>query len=510
MLIPAIVAGVGTLIPIAYLVLRAFDADLATVQRLVLRERTWTLMVNTVALTAGVLALSTLMAVPLAWLTVRSDLRWKRFVTILAVVPLAIPGYVVAYALISLGGTNGFLSQLLGTVVPRPSGYWGAVAALSLYTYPYLFLNVRAALLGLDPSLEESARSLGHGGRAVVRRVVLPQLRPALLAGWLVIALYVLGDFGVVALMRFEAFSYAIYLQYSSAFDRTYAALLSLILLAITLLIVAAEGRLLGKRRYARTGSGSQRAVVVTRLKHWSPLAYGYVVVVLVAALGLPFVVLGSWMVLAPPSLAAWQAVAEAFLRTASVAVPAALITALAAMPIGYLAARVRLRGSRLIERLAYLGYAIPPVSLALALVFFSLRSVPWLYQTLTILIVAYVISFLALAIGPIRSALMQVPPRLEEAARSLGRRPFVAFFQTTFPLIRRPVVAGTALVLLVAMKELPLTFLLAPTGFTTLAVRVFTRTSEGMMAEAAPFALAIVLFSSLFVGLLVSYEGKR
>ncbi len=510
MLIPAIVAGIGTLIPIVYLVLRAFDADLATVQRLVLRERTWTLMVNTVALTAGVLVLSTVMAVPLAWLTVRSDLRWKRLITILAVVPLAIPGYVVAYSLISLGGANGFLSTLLGTVVPRPSGYWGAVAALTLYTYPYLFLNVRAALLGLDPSLEESARSLGHGGRAVVWRVILPQMRPALLAGWLVIALYVLGDFGVVALMRFEAYSYAIYLQYSSAFDRTYAAWLSLILLALTLAIVATEGRLLGKRKYARTGSGSQRAVVMTRLRRWSPLAYGYVALVMLSALGLPFLVLASWMVLAPPSAEAWLSVLEAFLRTASVAVPAAIITALAAMPIAYLAARVRIPGSQLIERLAYLGYAIPPVSLALAMVFFSLRSVPWLYQTMAILIVAYVISFLALAIGPIRSALMQVPPRLEEAARSLGRRPFVAFFQTTFPLIRRPVVAGTALVLMVAMKELPLTFLLAPTGFTTLSVRVFTRTSEGMMAEAAPFALAIVLFSSLFVGLLVSYEGRR
>jgi iron(III) transport system permease protein len=509
-LIPAIVAGIGTLVPIAYLVLRAFEADAATVARLVLRERTWTLMVNTLALAAGVMVIATLMAVPLAWLTVRSDLRWKRLITILAVVPLAIPGYVVAYALISLGGANGFLSTLLGTVVPRPSGYWGAVAALSLYTYPYLFLNVRAALLGLDPSLEESARSLGHGGRAVVWRVILPQMRPALLAGWLIIALYVLGDFGVVALMRFEAYSYAIYLQYASAFDRTYAAWLSLILLALALAIVAAEGRLLGSRTYARTGSGSQRAVVTTRLRRWSPLAYGYVALVMLSALGLPFLVLGSWMVLAPPSADAWRSVLEAFVRTASVAVPAALVTALAAMPIAYMAARVRLPGSRWIDRLAYLGYAIPPVTLALAMVFFSLRSVPWLYQTTAILVAAYVISFLALAIGPIRSSLMQVPPRLEEAARSLGRRPFAAFFQTTFPLIRKPVVAGTALVLMVAMKELPLTFLLAPTGFTTLAVRVFTRTSEGMMAEAAPFALAIVLFSSLFVGLLVSYEGRR
>jgi iron(III) transport system permease protein len=142
--------------------------------------------------------------------------------------------------------------------------------------------------------------------------------------------------------------------------------------------------------------------------------------------------------------------------------------------------------------------------------VFFSLRSVPWLYQTTTLLVGAYVISFLALAIGPIRSALLQVPFRLEEAARSLGRRPFAAFFQTVFPIVRRPVLAATALVLMVAMKELPLTYLLAPTGYTTLAVRVFTRTSEAMLAEAAPFALAIVAFSSLFVGLLISYEGRR
>lgn len=510
MLIPASLAGIGTLVPLVYLLLRAFEADPATIQRLVLRPRTWTLLVNTVALTGGVMLLTTLMAVPLAWLLVRSDLRWRRLTTVLAVAPLAVPGYVVAYALISLGGNQGFLTQLLGFPVPRPSGYWGAVTALSLYTYPYLFLNVRAALLGLDPSLEESARSLGYGSRAVFRTVILPQLRPALLAGWLVIALYVLGDFGVVALMRFEAFSYAIYLQYASAFDRTYAAWLSLILLAMTLAIVGTEGRLLGKRRYARIGGGSQRAVVVTRLGRWAPLAHAYAGLVVLAAIGLPALVLGSWMVLAPPSAAAWRSVGEAFVRTASIAAPAALLTAAAGMSVAYLATRVQLRGSRLIERLAYLGYAIPPVSLALALVFFSLRSVPWLYQTTALLIGAYVISFLALAIGPMRSALLQVPARIEEAARSLGRRPFHAFFQTTFPVIRKPAVAGTALVLMVAMKELPLTYLLAPTGFHTLAVRVFSRTSEGMLAEAAPFAAAIVAFSSLFVGLLISYEGRR
>lgn len=509
-LIPASLAGLATVVPLVYLLLRAFEADPATIVRLVWRERTVTLLFNTVALTVGVMVLTSVLAVPLAWLVVRSDLRWKRLWTTLAVVPLAIPGYVVAYALISLGGNQGFLTQLLGGVVARPSGYWGALVALSLYTYPYLFLNVRAALLGLDPSLEESARSLGYNNREILRAVILPQLRPALLSGYLVIALYVLGDFGVVALMRFEAFSYAIYVQYASAFDRTYAAWLSLMLLALTLGIVISEGRLLGGRRFARIGSGSQRALVVTNLRGWASLAYGYSALVVLLAVGLPLLVLSSWLLLAPPSASAWWAVLQSFARTALVAAPAALITAAAAMSVAYLATRVTLRFSRVIERLAYLGYAIPPVSLALALVFFSLRSLPWLYQSVWLLMGAYVISFMALAVGPIRSALLQLPARLEEAARSLGRKPIAAFFQSTFPTIRSSVFAGTALVLMVAMKELPLTYLLAPTGYHTLAVRVFSRTSEGMLAEAAPFALAIVLFSSLFVGLLIRYEGRH
>jgi iron(III) transport system permease protein len=281
-------------------------------------------------------------------------------------------------------------------------------------------------------------------------------------------------------------------------------------LLALTLGIVATEARLLGRRRYARIGGGAQRAVVVTRLGRWAVLAHLYVAIVVLASLGLPAVVLAYWMMLSPPDLAAWHAVGVAFVRTASVAVPTALLATALAIPVAYLSARVRMRGGRLIERLAYLGYAIPPVSLALAMVFFSLRSAPWLYQTVTLLVAAYVVSFLALAIGPVRSALMQVPVRLEEAATSLGRIRFVAFWQVVFPVIRRPVIAATALVLMVTMKELPITFLLGPTGFTTLAVSVFSRTSEAMMAAAAPYALAIVLFSSLFVGLLVSYEGRR
>ncbi|HZJ09233.1 MAG TPA: ABC transporter permease subunit, partial [Trueperaceae bacterium] len=224
-----------------------------------LRPRTADLIRNTVSLAVLVLVIGTAIAVPLAWLVVRTDIRGRRLITWLAVTPLAVPGYVMAYSLLGLGGYQGVLAQLFDVVVARPSGLAGAAAALTLYTYPYIFLNVRSALSGLDPGLEESGRSLGLTYRQVIGRVVLPQLRPALLAGWLVVSLYVLGDFGAVALMRFETFSFAIYLQYTAAFDRSYAAILALMLLSFTTVLVVLEVRLLGHRRYARVGSGAAR-----------------------------------------------------------------------------------------------------------------------------------------------------------------------------------------------------------------------------------------------------------
>jgi iron(III) transport system permease protein len=505
-----VLVGTATLLPLVYLVVRALELDVPTFVELATRSRNLRLLGNTAALAGLVLTGGTLIAVPLAWLVTRTDMRGRGLVTWLAVTPLAVPGYVMAYALLGLGGYQGVMMRLFDVLVPRPSGLWGAAAALTLYTFPYIFLNVRSALLGLDTCLEESARCLGLRPAQVAWRVVLPQLRPALLAGWLVVALYVLGDFGAVALMRFETFSFAIYTQYAAAFDRSNAALLSLMLLVITTALVALELRLLGQRRYARVGKGVSRRAAPERLGRWAPAAYLFVAVALGAALGLPLLTLGGWMALVPPGAEALRDVAATFLGTAALAVPAAVLIAVLAVPVTVAALRSRWIGGRLLERLVYLGYAVPPVALALALVMFAIRYAPGAYQTFPLLVFAYLISYLALAIGPVRSGLLQVSPRLEETARSLGRGRFMAFVQVVLPSIHRNVLAGGALALMAVMKELPMTYLLAPSGYRNLAVRVFGLTNEAMMAAAAPFALAIVLFSSLFVGLLITYEGRR
>lgn len=507
LVLPALVVGIGTCLPALWLVLRALDADPAQVAQIILRQRNLVLMGNTLKLVAVVLAIGTALALPLAWLLTRSDMPRKRLLSFLMVMPLAVPGYVMAYALIGLSGYYGFSRQWLGLSLPPLRGLWGAGLALSLYTFPYVFLNLRAAFLGMDPALEETARSLGKSRWQIFRHVLLPQFWPALVASWLIVALYVIGDFGAIALMRYEVFSYAIYTQYSGAFDRTYAAWLALMLLALTVAALTGQRAVTRNRRHARTGTGAARQARPVPLGGWVWAAWAGIAAVALVSLGLPLLVLAHWMRLGIGQMD-WSVLAESAASTALIAAPVAVLAAGLALPVVLLSLRHDGRFARVIDRLAYLGYATPSLAFALAMVFFALQAAPWLYQSFALLAFAYVMSFLALALGPIRLGLMQIGKRQEEAARGLGASPGRAFARVVLPRLRRPIVAGGVLVFIMVVKELPIAWILAPTGFRTMSMNVFGRTVEGMMAEAAPHALAIILFSSLFVGLILKYEA--
>jgi iron(III) transport system permease protein len=266
-------------------------------------------------------------------------------------------------------------------------------------------------------------RSLGRSRWNAFRTVVLPHLLPSLLAGWLVVGLYVLGDFGAVALMRYEVFSYAIFTQYSGAFDRIYAAWLSLMLMVVTVVFVLMEARLRGKR-YARVGKGdgARRRAGAAR-----PLPPA----------GLAFHRPRGGRIARPAGTGAdlldvGRRLRHRFRRTRPglsahglVAIPAALISTMLALPVVYLTVRFPSPFSSVVERLTYMGYAVPPLAFALSMVFFALNVAPFLYQSLTLLIFAYCMTFLALALGPIRSRMLQIGPRLEEVSRSLGHGAF-------------------------------------------------------------------------------------
>jgi iron(III) transport system permease protein len=515
---PLVLAGAAAtvaalmVLPVAYLLVRAAESGFAGLAT-VLQPRTLRVLGNSALLTAVVTLAAAVVAVPLAWLTVRTDLPARRLWSVLTALPLTIPSYVGAFALIAFFGPRGMLQEWLAPLgvqrLPEIYGFVGAAYALTLFTYPYLLLTVRAGLLRLDPALEEVARSLGESRRRVFWRVTLPSLRPAMAAGALLVALYVLSDFGAVSLLRFNSFTRAIYLSYQSSFDRSLAAWLSLLLVLFTILILLAEQHTQTQARYYRQGTGVSRRPQPIRLGRWRWPALAFCATVVGLALVAPVGVVLVWLVrgVRAGNTLHLAVLERAALHTALAAGLAAFTTVVAALPVAYLAVRYPGRLTGLAERAAYVGHGLPGIVVALSLVFFGANYATFLYQTLPMLVFAYGVLFLPQALGVLRSNLMQNSPRLEEAARSLGLRPIGVWWRVTLPLLRPGMLAGAALVFLTTAKELPATLLLAPTGFDTLATRIWSAATEGFFARAAAPALILLVVSGLSLFLLLSQE---
>lgn len=499
-LVPAALVAAGTLLPVAYLLIRALGAE--DVMGLLLRPRTLQVLWRSVVLALTVTVASALLSVPLAWLTLRTDLPGRRLWSVLTVLPLVIPSYVGGFAVIAALGPRGLVQQALAPLgverLPEVYGFFGAWLTLTLFSYPYLLLAVRASVLGLDPAYEEAARSLGHGPRSVFFRTVLPQLRPALAAGGLLICLYTLSDFGAVSLLQFDTFSRAIYVQYRGSFDRSLAAMLSLVLVLLTALLLLGEARLRGWGKYHRSGGGVSRRADLLPLGRWRWPALAFCCLVVVLGVLMPVGVIGYWLVQGIVNGQSLTFVWGPLLNSVGVSALAAALTVAAAVPVAVMAVRYPGLLSGLVERVTYSGFALPPIATAFALVFFVANYLPWLYQTLGILVLAYVVRFAPQAVGPVRTSLLQIGPNLEEAARSLGRTPWRATRAVTVPLLRPGLAAGAALVFLTTMKELPSTLLLSPIGFSTLATQTWSATAEAFFTRAAASALLLVAFSSL------------
>ncbi|WP_435879213.1 ABC transporter permease [Streptomyces tuirus] len=484
LLVPACVAALFALLPLGYLAVRALERGPAFAWDVVADERTLHLLGRSLGLTVVIVAACLVLGVSLAWLTVRTRLPGGRAWSVLATLPLAVPSYVAAFAWLS--------------AEPDLAGFGGAALALTLVSFPYVYLPVAAALRGIDPAQEEAARSLGHGPLATFLRITLPQLRPAAAGGALLVALYALSDFGAVSLMRYDTFTRAIHTSYRASFDRTPAAALSVVLVVMTVALVAAEARTRGRAGHARTGTGTARPPVPVALGRWQPLALLWCGAVTAVAVAFPLGTLGYW--LAVGSSATWDlgGLARTAWATFGVAAAGAGLTTLLALPVGVIAARHRGRAARLLEQSAYAGHALPGITVALALVFFAVRYAYPLYQQLPLLVGAYAVLFLPVAVAATRAAVLQAPPVLEDVARSLGRRPWQVLREVTVPLAAPGVAAGAALTFVVCMKELPATLLLRPTGMDTLATRLWTETGAGSFAAAAPYAAALILLAAV------------
>ncbi len=516
----ALAAAALVLLAPAYLVLRTIGAEQET-STLLANANTLAILFNTLLLGGSVTLAAALIAVPVAWLTACTDLPGKRIWTVLAALPLVLPSYVAAYVYMTILAPKGLLQQILEPLFglerfPSLLGFPGAFLVLTAICYPFILLTVRAALLRMDPALIEAARSLGMSPGRAFLRVTLPNLRPSIAAGGILVLLYVLRDFGAVTMWQVNTFTRIIYNRYLS-YRLDTAAALALVIVLITVGILFFDSRTRGKARYERLSTGVARQIRPVRLGRWRWPAVGFLATLIFCTLILPAATLLYWLwrgwnqewavpsslpasasyleLLSGMLLPAWNSFSVSFL--------AACLAVLFGLPVAILATRHSSRFSGFIERLTFLGYALPGIVVALALVFFGIHFASSLYQTFPILLAAYIILFLPQTIGAQRSSLLQISPRLEEAARSLGQRPFTAFRKVTLPLAVPGVLAGGALVFLTSMKELPATLILSPFGFSTLSTQVWTHINEAFFAQAALPALLILLLSSLPLALL-------
>jgi iron(III) transport system permease protein len=507
----ALVVAALMLLPPLYLTVRTLEAGQAAVD-ILLKPSTLATLGRTLLLAGSVTAASAAISVPLAWLTVCTDLPGRRFWAVTAALPLVLPSYVVAFLLISILGPRGLLQQGLEPLfgiqrLPSIYGFWGAFLALTLMSYPYTLLSVRAGLQRMDPSLVEAARSLGLSPWRAFWRVTLPHLRPSIVAGSLLVTLYVLRDFGAVAMLRYDTFTRIIYIQYQSFMNRSLAAALALVLVAVTGVILYMELRSRGRAHYARTSAGAARRCHTVPLGAWRWPALFFVATVVFFALFLPAAGLVYWLVRGLANGQTLASLSQPAWNSLLVSLIAAGLAVAAALPVAILSVRRPGRLSHLLERLTYSGFALPGVVIALALVFFGAGYARPLYQTLSMLVVAYMILYIPQAVGSTRASMLQLPASLEEAGRSLGQRPLAVFRRITFPLLSPGILAGGALVFLTCMKELPATLILGPTGFRTLATVVWGNISEAFFAQAAAPALLLVLLSSIPLAILTLRE---
>ncbi len=493
--------------PMFWLLWRASTVDPSRAYDLMFSTRTAMITVNSLALMLAVTLFSILLGVPLAVLTTQTDLPYPRFWTIVAALPLVIPSYIGAIAFVSMFGSGGEIDSLFGVTLPRVHGVSGATFIITLYTYPYVFLTTRAALISMDSSLVDAARTLNHGPLKSFRRITFPIIRPGIAAGALLAALYAISDFGTPAFMQASVFTSRIYGEFSG-FAVEYAALLALQLIAIVAVILVIEAGI-GRDQDTSGGGGSGSII---RLGRWKWLAMGFVSLLGFLTLVVPVAIFTNWMFRSEGErIPALEFHPEVALNSVYLAALAALIACLFALPVAYYSGRTNSLLSRVLERATYVGFAVPGVVIGLALVFLGTRTFPAYYREgVALLVFGYVIRFLPQAVGTVRSSVLQIEDNTIEAARTLNVGRLETFRRVTLPMIMPGIVAGAVLVFLTTMKELPLTLMLQPIGMDTLVIKVWQANDALAYRYAAIPALLLVLISGVTMIVLLRQEGSQ
>ena len=492
----ALVVGVLIVIsqPLLYLIIRASEKSGEDILALLTRSKTLELLGVTLSLLSAVVIINVLLGTAIAAGLHYIRIPYPRILLVITILPLAIPSYVFTYTWKAL--------------VPSLNGIWAATFILVLTTMPYMILAVTISFQRIDSGLIEVARSLGLTKPAVFMRVILPQVRRSISAGALLSGLYVLSDFGAVSLLNVETLTVSIQNLYKSSYDRSAASIIALLLFLAAALFVSLESVLKGRDVESRGAEGFQQPI--RRVAHL-PLSAATTIMLAVystLAVVIPFYVLISRFAQNPAAVD-FSDLVSAAISTISVAAMGAFIAFILSLPLAFLITQGASVFTSISEKVILIAHALPGVVVGLALVSFGSRLGP-LYQSTLLLAFAYAVLFLAKSVASSSAALALVSPQLKEVAATLGKSKSKVTTEVVFPIALPNLALGVLLVFLTAMKELPATLMLRPTGMDTLATEVWSYAAISRFNEAAPYALLLVLIAAIPTFILTIPRGTK
>jgi len=506
--------------PAIYLVWRNITSD-SDPLGVLFSEQTLSPLMRTINLTILVTLSAAILGTGLAWLTIRTDMPSRRILKIILPLPLVFPTFVGAAAFIRTLNPGGLANNLVEKIGIEKTlelhGLFGAWLVLTLFTYPYVFLPVAARLKNLSSSLEESARLLGDSSWSTFRKVVLPQIASSLLAGSLLVFLYTISDFGAVQFMRYDTLTRAIWTTRLNNQPVSFA--LALILLTLAAVAVIIETFV--SRRFRKPDATTQVETVLISLGKWKPIAITASWLIVFLALITPTIALGDWAADGllrefrggRPLFIDFKDIIEPTINTAWISMLTALIAAAIVLPVSYLVAKYRSSIGNTANAIMTSTFAMPGLLIALSMFFWTLKT-SWaaehLRGTIIILIFAYLVRFSAQALGPAKASVASIPPSLEDASQVLGASKFKRFFTIDIPVVTPGLLAGSGLVLMSTMKELPITLLVAPFEFPTLTTKIFQSFEDAFVAEGGLLALILVLLSAILTWILVIRQADH
>lgn len=478
----------------------------------------WTTVALLVLVGVGTIIVGT----ALAWLTTAYEFPGRKTFTWALMLPLAMPAYILGFVFLALFGFAGPVQTALRAVFgpdmwfPDVTSVGGVAVVMSLSLYPYVYILARSAMREQTPATYEAARMLGDSRRAALLRVVLPMARPSLAAGAALVMMETLTDFATVQYFNVETVSVGVYQVWRGMFDRETAVELAALVLFIALVVIGVERLLRGPARFHQRGA-PRDIERVTLHGFKKSLAIATCWVVLGAAILVPIGQLLFWLFTSPAVVTDMSRGLEYLSNSLGLAVAAAIGAVFFAL---LAAGGARFSGRPLVRRAAHLvtvGYAVPGPVVAIGV----LVMIGWVtgaagsnpaglvLMSLTGLVYAYVVRFMALAYGSVDASLEKITPSTVDAAHTLGANPSRVMRQVYFPMAGAGAAAGAVLVAIDVLKELPIVLLIRPFGFTTASVWVWELASESRWAAAAIPALLIVATAMIPIAFYLRRERR-